>query len=99
MLKSTLKSAVLTLGAALLPGLAMATNETGPEALAASFMTQFYDVPVEQVTVTISNRTERSATALASVPDGHACAMDMALAPDGVNAQFGWLVSSMKCDQ
>ncbi|WP_137887443.1 hypothetical protein [Pseudomonas sp. 2FE] len=83
----------------LLPALANAQADTRPEALAANFMVQFYDVPADSVSVTLTEQTARQAKAKAEVAGGHVCIMEMALAPEGVHAPFGWLVGSMQCDQ
>ena len=71
--------------------------EEGPAPLAISFMTQFYDVPAEAVSVKVIERKGLSATVEAKAA-GHTCTMGMVPAPSGVVAKHGWLSSSMKCD-
>ncbi|HBP4970071.1 TPA: hypothetical protein ACWL5R_005798 [Pseudomonas aeruginosa] len=75
-----------------------AEEEVGPAPLARHFMAQFYDVQPEAVKVTMLDESPRLIVARAEV-DGHACRMEMAPAPEGVSARFGWLVGSMQCKQ
>ncbi|MFG8764946.1 hypothetical protein ACEOVB_29575 [Pseudomonas aeruginosa] len=76
----------------------VAEGEVGPAPLARHFMAQFYDAKPEAVKVTMLDESPRLVVALAEV-DGHACRMEMAPAPEGVSARFGWLASSMQCEQ
>lgn len=84
---------------ALSPSFANAQSESGPSALAAHFMKQFYDAPANTVSVSLSNYTAQGVTAVAATADGHTCTMDMAPAPASANAPYGWLVGSMQCKQ
>lgn len=70
-------------------------TETGPEQLAVSFMTQFYDVKPEAVQVTVIEQQRLSAR-VKTEAKGHVCIFDTQPLP---TAQYGWAASSMNCDQ
>lgn len=74
-----------------------AADETGPVPLAKHFMAEFYDVNPDAVNVKTINEKPQLIAVLAQVAE-HACRMEMSPAPKGVSARFGWLVSSMQCD-
>jgi len=76
--------------------LADTTAEQGPAPLAISFMTQFYDVPAEAVTVTITEQSRFAAKVKAEV-DGHVCTFDAVKISDNPNAKHGWGAGSMEC--
>ncbi|QGG78926.1 hypothetical protein [Pseudomonas syringae] len=70
-------------------------TEKGPEQLAVSFMTQFYDVKAEVVQVTVIEQTRLSSKVKAEAK-GHVCIFDAQPLP---TAQYGWAASSMNCAQ
>lgn len=70
--------------------------EQGPGPLAVSFMTQFYQVPAEAVTVTVSNQTKFDAKVEASAA-GHVCEFDAARLPEGTSTAHGWAAATMRC--
>lgn len=72
--------------------------EQGPEPLAVSFMTQFYDVPAEAVKVTVRDRTAFDATVEAEAA-GHFCEFAAAKLPEGSTAKYGWAAASMRCGE
>lgn len=72
-----------------------ATNEKGPDKLAVSFITQFYEVAADTVQVTVIKQTRLSAKVKAEAK-GHVCIFD---AQPLSTAQYGWAASSMNCKQ
>lgn len=70
--------------------------EQGPAPLAVSFMTQFYDVPAEAVTVTVTDQTKNDAKVEAKAA-GHVCEFDAARLPEGSSTAHGWAAASMRC--
>lgn len=81
------------------PGIAAAQDDTGPEALAVSFMAQMYAVDAAAVEVTPISQEALSAVVEARAPGGHACRFEMAPAPASYQGQNRWLVGGLKCDQ
>jgi hypothetical protein len=76
-----------------------AENESGPNPLAKHFMSEFYGVEPDDVTVFVMADGDETPRTVMARAGEHACRMQMAPAPAGVSASFGWLVSSMQCDQ
>nr|CAC79194.1 hypothetical protein 9.5 kDa [uncultured bacterium] len=74
---------------------ATTAEEQGPAPLAASFMSQFYDVPADAVTVTVIEQTRFDAKVRAEAA-GHVCTFDAGQLPA---AKYGWAVASMKCGE
>ncbi|UTH34293.1 hypothetical protein [Ectopseudomonas hydrolytica] len=81
------------------PGIAAAQDETGPEALAAFFMAQMYEVEAAEVEVTPISKEARAAVMQARAPGGHACRFEMAPAPASYEGKSRWLVGGLSCDQ
>ena len=71
-------------------------HEQGPQALAAQFTAQIFQVPVESVNVTIVNQDPLHALAEASV-NGNTCRIEMAQAPKDAQVPHGWLIGSLQC--
>lgn len=69
----------------------------GPAALAASLMAQFYDVPVDAISVVVHSDGPRTAVVYAKDQNGNECSFDTALAPPEANAPTGWVVASTRC--
>ncbi len=87
------------LALAVLPACASAqeASATGPEAVAVSLMSQFYDVPVSQVTTQVT-RTGLRTDVLASTPEGHSCTFEVAKITAGADEVARWGVASTACD-
>ncbi|MGC3103751.1 hypothetical protein ACPTKS_30760 [Pseudomonas aeruginosa] len=82
-------------------GALMATDDqgrTGSAAVAADLMAQFYDVPVDKVTVDVKHTGRHTAIAVAKV-DGHECTFETAAAPPEAKAPFGWMIASTACNK
>lgn len=81
-----------------LPFTALAqADRSGPGAVAANLMAQFYDVPQSEVSVEVKQHSEFSATVLASAPGKHVCVFDMAAIQRDANAQYRWGVGGTRC--
>lgn len=81
------------------PGVAATHESGGPEALAASFMAQMYEVNADEVEVTAVSKAPQSAVLLAAAPGGHKCRFEVAPAPADYKGQGRWLVGGLECDQ
>lgn len=72
--------------------------EKGPAPLAVSFMTQFYDVPAENVKVKITPQGKFEALVEAEAA-GHFCEFDAVQLPEGTSAKYGWAAASIRCGE
>jgi hypothetical protein len=72
-------------------------NRPGPEAVAISLMSQFYEVRPDAVAVTVHHETSMSANVTATAPGGHSCVFSMIPAPPGAPAPNGWVVGATVC--
>ncbi len=96
-MKNTLAIAIVLSITASHSALANEQSQTSPEALAAHFMSQFYDVPANTVKVTLKELPAKQVEAVATTMNGHTCTMGMAQEPISPSSPGRWLVSSMKC--
>ncbi|EAQ2882479.1 hypothetical protein EGE62_22835 [Salmonella enterica] len=90
--------AFITLLACSLMQTAFAAEQQGPEPLAISFMTQFYDVPAEAVKVKVMPRGKFEALVEAEAA-GHFCEFEAVQLPKGTSAKYGWAAASMRCGE
>ncbi len=74
-------------------------GDNGPADTAANFIGQLYGVKPEQVEVTIIKREGWLASAVTSASGHPACTLDMAQAPEHVQAKHGWLIGGIACDK
>lgn len=72
-------------------------KKTGPVTTAAHFMAQHYSVDPDAVAVEVVKRVGGKATVITKVAGQQSCTLDMAKAPAGVRAEFGWLVGGIYC--
>lgn len=56
-------------------------DRPGPEAVAISLMSQFYEVKPDAVAVKVHNEPQRQPMSLRLVPGGHSCVFSMVPAP------------------
>ncbi len=73
-------------------------DRPGPEAVAISLMSQFYEVKPDAVAVKVHNETSASANVTATAPGGHSCVFSMVPAPPGAPAPNGWMVGATVCE-
>lgn len=73
-------------------------DRPGPEAVAISLMSQFYEVKPDSVAVKVHNETSTSANVTATAPGGHSCVFSMVPAPPGAPAPNGWMVGATVCE-
>jgi hypothetical protein len=78
---------------------ASGNGDNGPADTAANFIGQLYGVKPEQVEVTIIKREGWLASAVTNASGHPACTLDMAQAPEHVQAKHGWLIGSIACDK
>ncbi|MDU8540424.1 hypothetical protein [Pseudomonas syringae] len=74
-------------------------DKPGPEAVAISLMSQFYEVKPDTIKVTVHHETSVSANLTATAPGGHSCVFSMVPAPPGAPAPNGWMVGSTVCNR
>lgn len=72
-------------------------DRPGPEAVAISLMSQFYEVKPDTIKVTVHHETSASANVTATAPGGHSCVFSMIPAPPGAPAPNGWVVGATVC--
>lgn len=72
--------------------------EQGPEPLAVSFMTQFYDVEADAVKVKVTPHGKFEALVEAEAA-GHFCEFEAVQLPAGTSAKHGWAAASMRCGE
>jgi len=73
-------------------------DRPGPEAVAISLMSQFYEVKPDSVAVKVHHETSASANVTATAPGGHSCVFSMVPAPPGAPAPNGWMVGATVCE-
>lgn len=74
-------------------------DQPGPEAVAISLMSQFYEVTPDAIGVTVHHETATSANITATAPGGHSCVFSVVPAPPGAPAPNGWMVGSTVCNR
>ncbi|MCF5371971.1 hypothetical protein [Pseudomonas syringae] len=72
-------------------------KKNGPVTTAAHFMAQHYSVDPDAVTVAVVKRVGGKATVITKVAGQQSCTLELAKAPAGVGAEFGWLVAGIDC--
>ena len=77
--------------------LADSQDGTGPQALAVSFMAQFYQVKADSITTSVED-FGNEAVVIAETTQGNRCRFELAKAPAYVKAPTGWLASGMRCE-
>lgn len=69
----------------------------GADRFAANMMSQFYGVKESSVRIESTFRDKPEGIVRVSDQEGNACSFDVAQAPNGVDAPYGWLMANADC--